>query len=84
MSTEERLNSPTSCAFQLVYGRLSDIFGRKITLEATLLVFALGDLLCSFAKTPIQLYIFRGIAGAGAGGINNIAMVIVCLNPLHC
>jgi hypothetical protein len=31
---------------------------------------AFGDLLCGFAKTPGQLYGFRGIAGIGAGGIN--------------
>lgn len=31
---------------------------------------ALGDLLCGFAKSAPQLYVFRGIAGVGAGGIN--------------
>jgi hypothetical protein len=38
---------------------------------------AFGDLLCGFAKTPVQLYIFRAIAGMGGGGVNGIAMVIV-------
>ncbi|KAI1311252.1 major facilitator superfamily domain-containing protein [Xylaria venustula] len=66
-----------NCSFQLVYGRLSDIFGRKYTLQAALLLLILGDLLCSFARTPIQLYAFRAIAGVGGGGVTNIAMVIV-------
>jgi MFS family permease len=35
-----------------------------------MLLLALGDLLCGFAKSPAQLYVFRGIAGIGAGGIN--------------
>lgn len=66
-----------SCAFQLVYGRLSDIVGRKIMLQLAMALLALGNLLCSFAQTPIQLYAFRSISGIGGGGINNIAMVIV-------
>jgi MFS family permease len=37
---------------------------------------ALGDLLCGFAKSPAQLYVFRGIAGVGAGGINSLVMII--------
>jgi MFS family permease len=66
-----------SCAFQLVYGRLSDTFGRKSTLQAALFLLSLGDILCSVAQTPIQLYAFRAIAGIGGGGVTNIAMVIV-------
>ena len=69
----------SSCSLQLVYGRLSDIFGRKTMLQSAMALLALGNLLCSFAQTPIQLYIFRAISGAGGGGINNIAMIIVSL-----
>ncbi|OCF56470.1 hypothetical protein L486_06414 [Kwoniella mangroviensis CBS 10435] len=66
-----------TCAFQLVYGRLSDIFGRKMMLQVALSFLITGNLLCSFAKTPVQLYALRAISGIGGGGINNIAMVIV-------
>lgn len=38
-------------AFQVLYGRLSDIFGRKVMLISCLFLLGLGDLLCSFAKT---------------------------------
>lgn len=38
---------------------------------------ALGDLLCGFAKTSIELFIFRALSGIGAGGINSLVMVIV-------
>ncbi|KAM0752934.1 MFS general substrate transporter [Meredithblackwellia eburnea MCA 4105] len=62
---------------QLIVGRLSDIFGRKNCLLACLAIFAAGDLLCGFAKTPIQLYVFRSFSGIGAGGINNMAMVVM-------
>ncbi|KAL1742627.1 major facilitator superfamily domain-containing protein [Schizophyllum fasciatum] len=64
-------------SFQLIYGRLSDIFGRKALLMSALVIFAVGDLLCGFAKTPVQLYIFRAIAGVGGGGITNLAMIVM-------
>ncbi|KAI9631894.1 major facilitator superfamily domain-containing protein [Dioszegia hungarica] len=66
-----------NCALHLVYGRLSDIFGRKNMLQIAMFLLAFGNLLCGFAKTPIQLYVFRAIAGMGGGGINGMAMVIV-------
>ncbi|RSH89300.1 hypothetical protein EHS25_002412 [Saitozyma podzolica] len=66
-----------NCALHLVYGRLSDIFGRKQMLQIAVFFLAFGNLLCGFAKTPVQLYIFRAISGMGGGGINGIAMVIV-------
>ncbi|KAK7203939.1 MFS multidrug transporter-like protein [Myxozyma melibiosi] len=63
--------------FQVLYGRLSDIFGRKyIFLSAVLLLFV-ADLLCGFAKTAAQFYVFRGFSGIAAGGINALAMILV-------
>jgi MFS family permease len=38
---------------------------------------AIGDLLCGFAKSATMLFVFRALAGVGAGGINSIAMIIV-------
>ncbi|RKU44265.1 hypothetical protein DL546_007450 [Coniochaeta pulveracea] len=66
-----------STAFQLINGRLSDIFGRKNCLLFCLALIALGDLLSGFAKTKEQLFVFRAIAGVGGGGINSISMIIV-------
>ncbi|KUJ23010.1 MFS multidrug transporter-like protein [Mollisia scopiformis] len=63
--------------FQVLYGRLSDIVGRKVVFLSAVGLLALGDLLCSFAKTGPQLYAFRGIAGVGTGGITALAMMIV-------
>ncbi|KFY93128.1 hypothetical protein V500_03897 [Pseudogymnoascus sp. VKM F-4518 (FW-2643)] len=63
--------------FQVLYGRLSDIFGRKVVFLGSVGLLAFGDLLCSFAKTGPQLYAFRGIAGIGSGGIGALAMIIV-------
>ncbi|KAN0119895.1 MFS multidrug transporter-like protein [Hyaloscypha variabilis] len=63
--------------FQVLYGRLSDILGRKVVFLSSVGLLALGDLLCSFAKTGPQLYAFRGISGVGNGGITALAMMIV-------
>lgn len=66
-----------STSFQLINGRLSDIFGRKILLFICLALMAIGDLLCGFSKTAVQFYAFRGVAGIGGGGINSLVMIIV-------
>ncbi|RDW85737.1 MFS multidrug transporter-like protein [Coleophoma crateriformis] len=63
--------------FQVLYGRLSDIVGRKVVFLSAVGLLALGDLLCGFAKTGPQLYAFRGISGVGNGGITALAMMIV-------
>jgi MFS family permease len=46
-------------------------------LHIALLLLGGGNLLCGFAKTPIQLYVFRAISGLGGGGVNGIAMTVV-------
>ena len=66
-----------STAFQLINGRLSDIFGRKNLLLWSLMLMALGDLGCGFVRTDIQLFVLRAIAGIGGGGINSLVMIIV-------
>ncbi len=63
--------------FQVLYGRLSDIFGRKIIFLSAVLLLTIGDLLCGFARSGPELYVFRGIAGVGNGGITALAMMIV-------
>lgn len=63
--------------FQVLYGRLSDIVGRKVVFLGAVALLALGDLLCGFAKTGPQLYAFRGLAGVGTGGITAMTMMIV-------
>ncbi|TVY53774.1 putative transporter C3H1.06c [Lachnellula cervina] len=63
--------------FQVLYGRLSDIIGRKVVFLSAVGCLALGDILCSFAKTGPQLYAFRGISGVGNGGITALTMMIV-------
>ncbi|KAK2873628.1 hypothetical protein FQN49_002217 [Arthroderma sp. PD_2] len=67
----------TSTCFQLLYGRLSDIWSRKVMLFAGLAIFFFGSLASSFAQTALQLIIFRAFTGIGGGGLANVAQMIV-------
>ncbi len=49
----------TSTACQPMYGRFSDIFGRKIVLLVSLAIFLVGSLACAVAQSMIQLIVFR-------------------------
>ncbi|KAF7975434.1 hypothetical protein HWV62_9563 [Athelia sp. TMB] len=66
-----------STAFQPIYGRLSDIFGRKATLCFAMSVFVLGSLAAGFSRNIVELIIFRGVAGAGGGAILPVAQIIM-------
>lgn len=63
--------------FQVLYGRLSDLFGRKNILLSALLLLALSDLACGLSVNSTMLYIFRGLAGVANGGIASLSMMIV-------
>ncbi|EFQ92623.1 hypothetical protein PTT_10230 [Pyrenophora teres f. teres 0-1] len=63
--------------FQVLYGRLSDIFGRKVVYLSALILLAVGDILCATAKNGPSLYIFRALAGIAMGGVNSLTMIIV-------
>ncbi|KAF9318962.1 hypothetical protein BG006_003071 [Podila minutissima] len=67
----------TSTAFQPLYGRFSDIFGRKPTFLFAISVFLIGSALCGAAQNMIMMIVARGIAGVGAGGIMSMVMIII-------
>ncbi|GMM30394.1 hypothetical protein DAMA08_031390 [Martiniozyma asiatica (nom. inval.)] len=70
-----------SCAaFQPVFGKLSDIFGRKTILLGCLFGFAFGCMLCGLAQNLSTLVTGRFIAGIGGGGINTLSTI--CLSDL--
>lgn len=61
--------------FQVLYGRLSDIFGRKGVFIGAMVLLGVADLGCGFANTSTQLYVLRGLAGIANGGITALTMV---------
>ena len=53
--------------FQVLYGRLSDLFGRKVVFLSALALLSFSDLLCGLAVNPAMLYVFRALAGVAGG-----------------
>lgn len=60
-----------------LYGKLSDMYGRKPFYLAAISIFLAGSLLCTFAQNMYELAIFRAIQGLGAGGLMSLALTIV-------
>ena len=52
-----------------VYGKLGDLYGRKIVLQVALVVFLIGSALCGAAQDMTQLILFRALQGLGGGGL---------------
>jgi MFS family permease len=63
--------------FTVLYGRLSDIFGRKSVYLGALGLLCLADLLCGLSQNAPMLYVFRGLAGIAGGGVTSLTMIIV-------
>ncbi|KAI8081919.1 major facilitator superfamily domain-containing protein [Gilbertella persicaria] len=63
-------------AFQPLFSKFSDIFGRKWILLFGISIFLLGSVLCGAAKSMIMLIVARAIAGIGAAGIFSMVFVI--------
>jgi MFS family permease len=67
----------TSTSIQLINGRLSDIFSRKISLIAALSIMGGGNVLSGFSGTPLQLFAARAFTGFGAGAINALVQIAI-------
>jgi MFS family permease len=67
----------TQTATTVVFGKLSDLLGRKRVILYGIGVFLAGSLLCGFAGSMPTMILFRLIQGVGAGAIMPIAMTIV-------
>lgn len=67
----------TSTSFQLIYGRLSDIWGRKIVLLSGLAIFFIGSLTSSLASNVTQLIGFRALTGVGGGCLMTVSNMIL-------
>lgn len=52
-----------------LYGKLGDLFGRKIMLQAALVIFLAGSVLCGLAQGMGELIAFRALQGLGGGGL---------------
>ena len=53
-----------------VYGKLGDLYGRKVVLQSAIVLFLAGSALCGLSRTMFQLILFRAVQGLGGGGLN--------------
>jgi EmrB/QacA subfamily drug resistance transporter len=67
----------TSTIVTPLYGKLSDIYGRKRFFSTAITIFVVGSILCTFATSMLQLAFFRAFQGLGAGGLFSLALAIV-------
>ena len=67
----------TSAVSTPLYGKISDMFGRKKIFQGAIIIFLVGSILCGLSQSMNQLIIFRGLQGLGAGGLMVLSMAIV-------
>jgi EmrB/QacA subfamily drug resistance transporter len=60
-----------------LYGKLGDMYGRKIVLQIAIVVFLVGSVLCGLSQTTAQLVLARGLQGIGGGGLIVTATAVV-------
>ena len=60
-----------------LYGKLSDLYGRRPWFVTAISVFLLGSALCGFAQSMWELAAFRAVQGLGAGGLFSLALTII-------
>ncbi len=67
----------TQTATTVVFGKLSDLKGRKTVILSGIAIFLAGSILCGFAWSMPSLIVFRLIQGVGAGAVQPVAMTVV-------
>ena len=67
----------TSTIATPIYGKLSDIFGRRPLFIIAIVIFLIGSIAAGFADSMYQLAIFRALQGIGAGGLLALPLAIM-------
>lgn len=60
-----------------LYGKLSDLYGRKRMLSLAIVIFLIGSALSGMSQNILELIIFRGIQGLGAGGLITLVLAAI-------
>ncbi len=66
-----------STASMPLYGKLSDLYGRKLLFQIAIGIFLVGSILSGFSQNMLQLILSRGMQGLGAGGIMIMAQAVI-------
>ncbi len=60
-----------------IYGKLGDLYGRKIVLQAAIVLFLIGSALCGTSQNMTELIAFRALQGLGGGGLMVTTIAVV-------
>ncbi len=60
-----------------IYGRASDVYGRRPVMAVAIAIFCLGSVLCALSSSMVLLSLARGVQALGGGGLISIAMTVV-------
>jgi EmrB/QacA subfamily drug resistance transporter len=66
-----------SVAVTPLYGKLSDIHGRRVVLLSAIALFVAGSIACGLSRSVPMLAVARGLQGAGGGGLISLAQTII-------
>ena len=67
----------TSTTATPLFGKLSDLYGRRRLFQIAILTFVIGSLVCGLAQSMWQLVVARGIQGVGGGGLFSLSFAII-------
>ena len=67
----------TSTIAIILFGKLSDIYGRKHVLMAGIITFVITSVLCGFSTNMYELILFRGLQGIGGGILISLPFIVV-------
>jgi EmrB/QacA subfamily drug resistance transporter len=67
----------TSTVSVPLYGKVSDLLGRKRVFQAAIVIFVVGSILSGLAQNMLQLILFRAMQGVGGGGLISMAQAII-------
>ena len=67
----------TSTASTPLYGKISDLYGRKKIFQAAIVIFLIGSALAGASQNMTELILTRALQGLGAGGLITLALAII-------
>ncbi|UVA80845.1 MDR family MFS transporter [Pandoraea commovens] len=67
----------SSTAITPIVGKLSDLFGRRVVIAASVAVFLVGSVLCALAPSMLALIVARGVQGLGGGGLIALSNTVI-------